>query len=106
LAALTLIKWINDGGTMNTGFQRNSGVDFSASYDIDLGDFGAWNTGITGTYYLEQLAARVNGGDVADVQYHVDLSPVGGIAQNGVESLPRFKYRARLGWSDGPFSVI
>jgi iron complex outermembrane receptor protein len=106
LAALTLIKWINDGGTMNTGFQRNSGVDFSASYDIDLGDFGAWNTGITGTYYLEQLAARVNGGSVADVQYHVDLSPVGGVAQNGVESLPRFKYRARLGWSDGPFSVI
>jgi hypothetical protein len=43
---------------------------------------------------------------VADVQYHVDLGSVGGVAQNGVESLPRFKYRARLGWSDGPFSVV
>lgn len=106
IAALSLIKWINDGGTVNTGFQRNSGIDFNASYDIDLGDLGAWNAGITGTYYLEQLAARVNGGDVADVQYHVDLSSVGGVAQNGVESLPRFKYRARLGWSSGPFSVV
>ena len=54
---------------------------------------------------LEQLAARVNGGSVADVQYHVDLASVGGVAENGVESLPRFKYRARLGWSNGPFSV-
>ena len=38
--------------------------------------------------------------------YHVDLASVGGVAQNGVESLPRFKYRARLGWSNGPFSVV
>ena len=106
LAALTLIKWIDDGGTFNTGFQRNSGIDFNASYDIDLGDFGAWNAGITGTYYLEQLAARTNGGSVADVMYHADITSVSGVVENGVESLPRFKYRARLGWSNGPFSVV
>ena len=111
LAAQTLITWINDGGTMNVGSLTTQGIDFTASYDIDLGDFGAWNAGITGTYYLEQLAVRVPGaagaaGTAIDDLYHVDLSSVGGVAENGVESLPRFKYRARLGWSDGPFSVI
>jgi len=105
-AAQTLIYWINDGGTMNKGFQTVEGVDFNASYDWDLGDFGAWNTGITGTYYLKQEGARISGGLVSDTLYHVDLASVGGVAQNGVESLPRFKYRARLGWSNGPFSVV
>ena len=101
----TLIYWINDGGTMNKGWQRVSGIDFNASYDFDLGDLGAWNTGITGTYYIEQMASR-NGEKPSDVLYHVDLASVGGVAQNGVESLPRFKYRARLGWSNGPWSVV
>jgi len=109
-AAQTLIFWINDGGTMNTGWQKTEGVDFNASYDFDAGAFGAWNTGITGTYYIKQLAVRVPGasgpaGAPSDVLYHTDLASVGGVAQLGVESLPRFKYRARLGWSDGPWSV-
>jgi hypothetical protein len=104
-AAQTLIFWINDGGTVNQGWQKTQGIDWSVSYDWDLGDFGAWNTGMTGTYYLSQKAARVAGGRVTDVMYHTDLSPVGGISQLGVESLPRFKYRARLGWSNGPYSV-
>jgi iron complex outermembrane receptor protein len=102
----TLIYWINDGGTMNKGFQKTTGIDFNASYDWDLGDLGAWNTGVTGTYYISQPAARVAGGPVSDVLYNVDLASVGGVAQNGVESLPRFKYRARLGWSNGPWSVV
>ena len=102
----TLIYWINDGGTMNKGFQKTTGIDFNVSYDWDLGDLGAWNTGVTGTYYISQPAARVAGGAVSDVLYNVDLASVGGVAQNGVESLPRFKYRARLGWSNGPWSVV
>jgi len=107
-AAQTLIYWINDGGTMNKGWQRTKGIDFTGSYDFDTGDFGAWNVGITGTYYLEQFADRNPGaiGDVAaDALYHVDLPPNGNVQQLGVESLPRFKYRARLGWSNGPWTV-
>jgi iron complex outermembrane receptor protein len=108
--AQTLIFWINDGGTLNTGWQKTQGVDFNASYDWDLGDFGAWNTGITGTYYIKQPAVRIPGaagaaGTPIDALYDVDLAAVGGVSQNGVESLPRFKYRARLGWSDGAWSV-
>ena len=34
-----------------------------------------------------------------------NLSAVGGLAENGVETAPRLIYRARLGWSDGPYSV-
>ena len=49
-AVLSSVVWINDGATFNAGYIKASGVDFTASYDIDLGDFGAWNTGVVGTY--------------------------------------------------------
>src|SRR5262249_26149694 len=45
------------------------------------------------------------GNPIVDTLYHVDLASVGGVQQLGVESLPRFKYRARLGWSDGTWSI-
>ena len=57
----TSVLWINDGATFNAGFIKLSGLDFTASYDVDLGDFGAWNTGITGTYYLHQNGANFIG---------------------------------------------
>jgi hypothetical protein len=103
-SALTSIFWINDGGTVSTGFIKVQGVDWQASYDWDWGDLGAWNTGITGTYYLHRNFTTVSGSPVVDA-YHQDLAPVGGIAQNGVETLPRMRYRARLGWSNGQWSV-
>jgi len=66
---------------------------------------------ISGTYYLHQNGAN-NSSDLTNpaaglVQdlFHTNLGNVGGIAQNGVESLPRLRYRARLGWSNGPWSV-
>jgi iron complex outermembrane receptor protein len=104
-AAQTLIYWINDGGAMNKGWQKNQGIDFAASYDFEAGDLGAWNTGIVGTYYIKNETQRVPGGIITDQNYHVDLAPVGSVQQLGVESLPRFKYRARLGWSNGPWSI-
>jgi hypothetical protein len=107
----TSVLWINDGATANNGFIKVQGVDFNASYDLDLGDFGAWNTGITGTYYLHQNGANNSSeptnpaaGLVQDL-FHTTLGDVGGVHQVGVESLPRLRYRARLGWSDGPWSV-
>ncbi len=104
LTSQTSIYWINDGGTVGAGFLRVQGVDWTASYDWDWGDLGAWNTGIVGTYYLHRDFVTVNGGPVVDA-YHQDLSPIGGRAQNGVETLPRMRYRARLGWSNGAWSV-
>ena len=104
LNSLTQIYWINDGGTIGTGFTRVQGVDWQASYDWDLGDLGAWNTGIVGTYYLHRDFVQVTGAPVTDA-YHQNLAPSGGIPQNGVETLPRMRYRARLGWSDGAWSV-
>jgi hypothetical protein len=106
IAAASLIYWVNDGGSMNAGWQKATGIDFSASYDWDMGSLGAWNAGVTGTYFIEYKTQTVPGGPVTDIRYNVDLAPVGGIAQLGVESLPRLRYRARLGWSDGPWSVV
>jgi iron complex outermembrane receptor protein len=102
--ALTRIYWINDGGTMNKGWQKTDGIDWSASYDFDTGDFGAWNIGMVGTYYLHQTSQATPSDPITDM-FHTTLASVGNVAQIGVESLPRMHYRARLGWSNGPFSV-
>lgn len=107
----TSVLWIEDGSTGNFGWVKLQGIDFNASYDIDLGALGAWNTGIVGTYYLHQYKVNdVNASDpeAATVQdiFHTTLGTLNGISQVGVESLPRMKYRARLGWSDGAFSAV
>jgi iron complex outermembrane receptor protein len=99
----TLVYWINDGGVMNVGWQRNEGIDFSASYDWEWGGLGAFNVGIIGTYYLKQ-ESQVPGAPIDDF-YHTDFGPVNGVEQLGVESRPRFKYRTRVGWSDGTWSL-
>ena len=100
----TNVFWLQDGSTFGSGFLHVDGVDWSASYDWDMGDFGAWNTGVTGTYYLHRRSQAVTGGPVIDV-LHQNLSAVGGVSQNGVETAPKLVYRARLGWSNGPYSV-
>ena len=88
---------------MNVGWQRTEGIDFQVSYDWEWEGLGAFNAGIIGTYYLSQ-ESQVPGGPIDDF-YHTDLAAVNGVEQIGVESRPRFKYRARLGWSDGTWSV-
>ena len=110
-AIQTSVLWINDGATANNGFIKVEGLDFNVSYDFDLGDYGAWNTGITGTYYLHQTGANNNSEPanpaavlVQDL-FHTTLGTLGGVQQVGVESLPRMRYRARLGWADGPWSI-
>jgi len=104
IGQLTNIDWISDSGTTNKGFLRVEGIDWNASYDVDLGDLGAWNTGITGTYYLHRWDQQSAGGVIID-DFHQTLPAVAGVAQNGVETLPRMNYRARLGWSDGPLNA-
>jgi len=110
-AIQTSVLWINDGATGNFGWLKLQGIDFTASYDIDLGDFGAWNTGIVGTYYLHQykvndITTAIPSAGLIQDQYHTTLGTLNGIPQVGVESLPKLRYRARLGWSDGAFSVV
>jgi outer membrane receptor protein involved in Fe transport len=108
-SALTSILWINDGAIGNFGWIKQEGIDFGASYDFDAGDFGAWNVGITGTYYLHQFSANnptaaVPSPVVTD-DFHTDAGTVGGVAQVGVPTTPRMRYRGRLGWSNGPWAV-
>jgi hypothetical protein len=69
----TSVYWINDGGVMNVGWQRNEGIDFQVSYDWEWGDLGAFNAGIVGTYYLKQ-ESQVPGGPVEDF-YHSNFAP-------------------------------
>jgi outer membrane receptor protein involved in Fe transport len=105
--AQTLIMWINDGGTFNKGWQKLDGVDWSASYDWDWGGLGAFSVGWVGTYYLHNKTENIPGapGSVVEDSFHTTFN-LGEVNQsNGVESLPRLRYRARLGWSNGPWSI-
>jgi iron complex outermembrane receptor protein len=114
LADVPNVYWLDDGSTVGTGFQHVSGVDFNASYDIDAGDLGAWNTGITGTYYLHRWYTTVNGVAPVDL-YHTYPGyeqSANGLVQDGVAlgstgsgGSPQLVWRARLGWSNGPYSV-
>ena len=66
----TNVLWLNDGGNFNVGYQKMQGIDWTASYDWDLGDLGAWNAGITGTYYLHQYIQSVPGAPVFELLPH------------------------------------
>jgi len=105
--AQTLVMWINDGGTFNKGWQKLDGIDWTASYDWELGNFGAFNIGWTGTYYLHNTNEFVPGAPGSEItdMFHTTLNGGQVNEAKGVESLPRFRYRARLGWSNGPWSV-
>jgi iron complex outermembrane receptor protein len=103
VAEQTKVLWLNDGGTFNIGYLKMQGIDWTASYDFDLGDLGAWNAGVTGTYYLHEYSQSLPGAPVTD-SFHT-LIDNGTQQFAGVENLPRLRYRARLGWSDGPWSL-
>ena len=104
-AQATNVFWINDSATTNSGFLHVTGIDFNGSYDYDAGDLGAWNVGITGTYYLHRWDQKLTGGPIFD-EFNQTISGVGGVNNMvGVETAPRLNYRARLGWSDGAFSA-
>src|SRR5215471_2753265 len=102
--AQTLIYWLNDVGTMNKGWQKTTGYDFSVNYDWQWGGLGAFNAGITGTYYQSQTSQAVPGGEIDD-RYHADIDAGRGLVMHGVELNPRLAYRARLGWTKGAWSA-
>ena len=102
--ARTSILFINDFGLFNTASTKLDGIDWSANYNWDWGDLGIWNAGILGTYYLHQRLQAVDGAPIADL-FHTTVSPGQVNESEGVGSRPRLRYRARLGWSDGPWSV-
>jgi iron complex outermembrane recepter protein len=80
------VQFIEDGSFWNVGGRDVQGVDFNASYVLDLGDFGAWNTGATGTYYGHDYTTLVPG-----------EAPSNAFNTGGQELEPRMRYRARLG---------
>ncbi|HEX5281127.1 MAG TPA: TonB-dependent receptor [Micropepsaceae bacterium] len=92
--AVSNIGFIADAATRNIGWQSTDGVDFSASYDFDAGDLGAWNTGIVGNYVIDNKSVTVPG--QAPVSFY--SSVINGTRDSG----GRLHYRARLGWAGGP----
>jgi hypothetical protein len=103
----TLILWINDGGTFNTGWLKLDGVDFEAEYDWDWGGLGRWSAGLAGTFYLHQKSEALPGapGSVVIDMFHATLN-LGAVNEGqGVPVRSNLRYRARLGWTNGPWSL-
>jgi hypothetical protein len=106
-AAQTLVYWISDNAGTNGGWEELEGIDWTASYDWEWPDLGAFNIGITGTYYLSRAAVAQPGGTADDAQdpLHTTISVSGIPDAVGVTNQPRMRYRARLGWANGTWSV-
>jgi len=85
------IMFIEDRTKTNLGWRSYEGFDFSGSYVWDMGDLGAWNTGITGDYILNRRT--FDGTQIIE-----DFK--------GKDSGGRLNYRARLGWAGGPQSAF
>lgn len=97
VSVATNIAFISDGAIRNIGWQSVNGVDFNASYNIDLGELGAWNAGITGTYDIDNKSL-LTGTTV--------VSTYSTLVNGGRDTGGRMRYRARLGWAnDSGWSV-
>jgi hypothetical protein len=110
-AGATYIYWVDDAATFNVGWVKLDGVDWQLSYDWDMGNWGAFNTGIAGTYYLHQTTVRIPGasGDAGSPvdAYYDNLPELFGVTQNGVSTTvrPRHRARGRFGWSNGQWDA-
>ena len=89
-SAVSNIQFIEDIAVINVGYRQIDGLDFDARYDFDLGDWGAWNTGVTGNFQLKDQSQQLPNLPVNDAY----AGNTGG----------RLRYRGRLGWtsSGGP----
>ena len=79
------IQFIELRTKVNVSWVRYEGFDFAGSYDWDMGSWGTWNTGVTGSYVLNRQ--RFNDPVILDDYV-------------GKDSGGRLNYRARLGWAD------
>lgn len=106
IAAQTITYFINDGGIFNQGWQKLQGIDWNWSYDWDMGNIGAFNIGAIGTYYLKQQSETMPGamGSVIEDSFNTNTGSTNAFSR-GVSTLPRLRYRGRLGWSNGPWNV-
>jgi hypothetical protein len=86
--------FVADGAIRNIGWQSTNGVELNASYDYDAGSLGAWNTGVSGYYVIDNKSVGGPGQPVISVF----STPASGTTNSG----GRMSYRARLGWAGGP----
>ena len=84
-ASLPDVQFVQDSANTNLGYRQVEGLDFNARYDIDLGDWGAWNTGVIGNFRVQDKSQANSTVPVVDTF----VGNSGG----------RLRYRARLGWT-------
>jgi iron complex outermembrane receptor protein len=96
-----LIQFIADTGNHNIGWNAVNGVDFQANYSRDFGDWGLWNTGVTGTYLIDNKS-QGGPGQIVNSLYHTPQAPAPSTATDIGGHL---KYRVRLGWASDGWNV-
>jgi iron complex outermembrane receptor protein len=87
------VKFIQDIALTNLGSRVFSGLDFTARYDYDLGEWGTVNVGASGYYqFIDKSRASEDGG--LDNRYD---------GKNSGNRLQRVRYR--LGWANPTWNV-
>ena len=115
-AGIPFIYAINDGATFNQGTIKLDGIDWTFSYDWDMGNLGAFNVGALGTYYLHRLSDRVptsysphgiiyDPAPEIEDDFHTTTGSGNAEAHGVTTQVPRQRWRGRLGWSNGPWNV-
>lgn len=85
------VVWLVDAANTNVGFFLADGIDFHASYDADLAEWGVGRIGGSGTYYKQSLTnTTFSENDLFD-----STVPTA----TGVPTRPRLRYRAYVGWT-------
>jgi outer membrane receptor protein involved in Fe transport len=102
----TVVYWINDGAEFNQGWIKRDGIDFSLSYDWDMGNIGSFNLGATGTLDLHGYTNTLPGSSLSETTdlFHTNVGSDKALSR-GVATIPPLRYRGRLGWSDGAWNV-
>ncbi len=86
------VSWIIDGRPQNLGGVKLSGIDFVARYDAAMADWDVFAQ-VLGTYHLNYEEQLLDGGPYED-------------RLNDIYRPLRFKARADIGASRGPFSAL
>lgn len=83
---------------LNASAVDTSGIDFSASWELDAGGFGVFTPSFQGTYILSYDLQLTPGGPIINGAGNRNFTNFG-------ESTPELRFNAGLSWKKGPHSA-
>jgi hypothetical protein len=102
--AIPFIKFITIGSICNRGWNEIAGIDFSARYDWDWGNWGAFNVRVSGYYETRNRSQALGSNPISSSYTQVDRDT--GLVRGANSGHQMQRMRFNLGWTDGFFSIV